>query len=46
MKIVLFCSMFWIGIECFDHFKRNETELTTLATNAKMNGGIGNSSYC
>jgi len=23
------CSVFWIGMECFDHFRRNGTELTT-----------------
>jgi hypothetical protein len=24
------CSVFWIGMECFGHFGRNGTELTTL----------------
>ena len=34
MKFVLFCFVFWIGIECFDHSGWNETELTTLVWTA------------
>jgi hypothetical protein len=30
MKIVLFCSVFWIGMKCFDHSGWNGTELTTF----------------
>jgi len=31
MKIVLFCSVIWIGMECFGYSGQNEMELTTLA---------------
>jgi hypothetical protein len=36
MKIVLFCFVFWIGMECFGHSGRNGTKLTTLIKRIKI----------
>jgi hypothetical protein len=36
MKIVPFCFVFWIGMECFGHSGRNGTELTTLIKRIKI----------
>ena len=36
MKIVLFCFVFWIGMECFGHSGRNRTKLTTLIKRIKI----------
>jgi hypothetical protein len=38
MKIVPFCSIFWIGMKCFGHFGRNRTKLITLLTYGMLIG--------